>query len=96
MSGTYWSLVEEAAATHPDRVVLVDDFGRSLTNSQLRDAAERTAAGLHESGVGDSSVVSWQLPTTLETMVVMVALTRLGAVQNPDPADLARERSPIS
>ena len=28
-------------------------------------------------------VVSWQLPTTLETMVVMVALTRLGAVQNP-------------
>ena len=28
-------------------------------------------------------IVSWQLPTTLETMVVMVALARLGAVQNP-------------
>jgi acyl-coenzyme A synthetase/AMP-(fatty) acid ligase len=27
--------------------------------------------------------VSWQLPTTLETMVVMAALARLGAVQNP-------------
>jgi acyl-CoA synthetase (AMP-forming)/AMP-acid ligase II len=83
MSGTYWSLVEEAARVHPDRVVLVDDFGRNLTNSQLRDAAESTAAAFAERGVGDGSVVSWQLPTTLETMVVMVALTRLGAVQNP-------------
>lgn len=27
--------------------------------------------------------MSWQLPTALETMVVMAALTRLGAVQNP-------------
>ena len=27
--------------------------------------------------------MSWQLPTTLETVVVMAALTRLGAVQNP-------------
>ena len=27
--------------------------------------------------------MSWQLPTTLETVVVMAALARLGAVQNP-------------
>ena len=27
--------------------------------------------------------MSWQLPTTLETMVVMAALARLGAAQNP-------------
>jgi acyl-CoA synthetase (AMP-forming)/AMP-acid ligase II len=83
MSGTYWDLVEAAALSHPNRTVLVDDFGRSLTNSQLRDAAERTAAALVERGVGDGTTVSWQMPTTLETMVVMVALTRLGAVQNP-------------
>src|SRR6478735_5773011 len=83
MPDTYWNLVETAAAEHPDRVVLVDDFGRSLTSSQLRDAAESTAAALAERGVSDGTVVSWQLPTTLETMVVMAALTRLGAVQNP-------------
>src|SRR5262249_10518342 len=41
------------------------------------------AAALAESGVRDGTPVSWQLPTSLETMVVMVALTRLGAVQNP-------------
>src|SRR5689334_22139758 len=83
MAETYWHLVEAAARTHPERVVLTDDFGRSLTNSQLRDSASSTAAALYERGVRDGSVVSWQLPTTLETMVVMVALARLGAVQNP-------------
>lgn len=83
MAQTYWALVERAARAHPDRVVLVDDFGRNLTNAALRDAAESTAAALAEGGVGPDSVVSWQLPSTLETMVVMVALTRLGAVQNP-------------
>lgn len=83
MPQTYWDLVESAAEKNPDRVVLVDDYGRSLTNSQLRDSSERAAAALLERGVTDGSVVTWQLPTTLETMVVMVALTRLGAVQNP-------------
>ncbi len=82
-SGTYWALVEAAARTHPERVVLEDDFGRSLTTAALRDAASRTAAALAAEGVGPGTVVSWQLPTTLETMVVMVALTRLDAVQNP-------------
>jgi cyclohexanecarboxylate-CoA ligase len=33
--------------------------------------------------VTDGSIVSWQLPTTLEALVVMSALARLGAVQNP-------------
>ncbi|MBP1821658.1 acyl--CoA ligase [Mycobacterium sp. OAE908] len=83
MAETYWHLVEAAARTYPERVVLTDDFGRTLTNSQLRDCASSTAAALYERGVGDGSMVSWQLPTTLETMVVMVALARLGAVQNP-------------
>lgn len=82
-SETYWSLVDAAAEAHPDRVVLADDYGRSLTCAQLRDEALRTAAALSEHGLGSGTVVSWQLPTTLETMVVLVALTRLGVVQNP-------------
>ena len=83
MSRTYWDLVDAAASEHPDRVVLADDYGRSLTSAQLREAALTAAAGLAERGVAEGTVVSWQLPTTLETMVVMVALSRLGAVQNP-------------
>jgi acyl-CoA synthetase (AMP-forming)/AMP-acid ligase II len=82
-STTYWALIESAARSRPDRVVLSDDYGRSLTASGLRDSALRTAAALADAGVRGGTVVSWQLPTTLETMVVMAALARLGAVQNP-------------
>ncbi|ANR93084.1 class I adenylate-forming enzyme family protein [Mycobacterium avium] len=80
---TYWSLVETAARAHPDWVVLADDYGRSLSCAQLRDSALTCAAALAQRGIGAGTVVSWQLPTTLETMVVMTALARLGAVQNP-------------
>jgi acyl-CoA synthetase (AMP-forming)/AMP-acid ligase II len=80
---TYWSLVETAARAHPDWVVLADDYGRRLSCAQLRDSALTCAAALAQRGIGAGTVVSWQLPTTLEAMVVMTALTRLGAVQNP-------------
>lgn len=75
-----WRLVCDAAARVPDRVVLADDYGRTLTTAQLRDAAERVAAGLP---ARPGMVVSWQLPTTLEACVLMGALARVGAVQNP-------------
>jgi acyl-CoA synthetase (AMP-forming)/AMP-acid ligase II len=82
-STTYWALIESAARSRPDRVVLSDDYGRNLTASGLRKCALRMAAALAEAGVGEGTVVSWQLPTTLEAMVVVAALARLGAVQNP-------------
>ncbi|SPM36077.1 Acyl-CoA synthetase (AMP-forming)/AMP-acid ligase II [Mycobacterium rhizamassiliense] len=80
---TYWTLVAEAARRQPDRPLFSDDYGRSLSARQLHDAACATAAAFADRGVGAGTVVSWQLPTTLETVVVMAALTRLGAVQNP-------------
>jgi acyl-coenzyme A synthetase/AMP-(fatty) acid ligase len=83
LSPTYWDLVGAAAESHPDRVVLADDFGRSLTSAQLHDAASCTAAAFAQTGIRAGTVVSWQLPTTLEAIVVMVALARVGAVQNP-------------
>ena len=45
--------------------------------------AERTAAGFYELGVRESTAVTWQLPTRMETVVASMALSRLGAVQNP-------------
>ena len=78
-----WELVVWRAGRSPDSVLLVDDLGRSLTAAGLRDAAERTAAGLASLGVGEGTRVMWQLPTTLEAVVLSVALARLGAVQNP-------------
>lgn len=80
---TFWELVERRAALTPDTELLTDGLGRSLTAAGFKAAAERTAAALAGRGVGVGTVVSWQLPTTLESAVLMMALARLGAIQNP-------------
>jgi cyclohexanecarboxylate-CoA ligase len=57
---------------------------RVLSFRQVRDRAERVAAGLRSAyGVGEDSRVAWQLPTRVETVVLSLALSRLGAVQTP-------------
>ncbi|MFE1950761.1 class I adenylate-forming enzyme family protein [Streptomyces sp. NPDC059524] len=81
-SRTLWELVERRAALTPDRPVLLQG-DRTLTFGQLRDRAERVAAGLYERGVRPGSVVAWQLPTRIETALLSFALARLGAVQSP-------------
>ena len=80
---TFWTLIADAAQRDSNRPLLADEHGRSLTARQLHDAACATAAALADRGVRPGTVVSWQLPTTLETIVVMASLARLGAVQNP-------------
>ena len=78
-----WELVEARANDAPDAVIAIDEDGRTLTGREYRDAAERAAAGLHALGVGPDVNVSWMLPTWLESAVLVAALARLGAVQNP-------------
>ena len=80
---TFWELVDRAAKENPDAPVVSDDHGRSFSRIQLRDAAEAAAAALSGRGVTADTVVSWQLPTTIEAVVLLVALARIGAVQNP-------------
>ncbi len=81
-SGTIWELVERRARLTPHRPVLLQE-DRSLTFGELRERAERAAAGLYELGVRAGSVVVWQLPTRIETVLLSLALARLGAVQSP-------------
>jgi cyclohexanecarboxylate-CoA ligase len=80
---TLWELVERRAEATPDAVAAIDDQGRKMGFAEYRSAAERAAAGLRSSGVGPGDVVSWQLPTWLESLVLVAALSRLDAVQNP-------------
>src|SRR5688572_8268634 len=81
--GTLWELVEARAKATPDRDMAVDEDGRELTFGGYRAAAERAAAGLAQLGVGPGTNVSWELPTWLESLVLVAALARVGAVQNP-------------
>jgi cyclohexanecarboxylate-CoA ligase len=77
-----WELVERRAEATPDRVMLYDG-DRATTFAQYQASAERAAAGLMGLGVGAGVNVSWQLPTWTESAVLVAALCRLGAVQNP-------------
>ncbi|MGQ4330267.1 class I adenylate-forming enzyme family protein [Streptomyces hayashii] len=81
-SRTLWELLARRADLTPDRRVLLQEE-RALTFGELRERAERTAAGLYGMGVRPGTVVAWQLPTRPETAVLSFALARLGAVQSP-------------
>jgi acyl-CoA synthetase (AMP-forming)/AMP-acid ligase II len=78
-----WELVENRAAASPTALFAVDEADRTLSFAAYRDAALRCAAGLAARGVAEGTRVSWQLPTTLDALVLAAALARLSAVQNP-------------
>jgi acyl-CoA synthetase (AMP-forming)/AMP-acid ligase II len=80
---TLWELIEKRAEVTPDARMVVDERGESLTFGGFREQAERAAAGLLAMGVHEGTVVSWQLPSWNESIVLVAALSRLGAVQNP-------------
>src|SRR5262249_563456 len=77
-----WELVERRVAATPHRVMLYDG-DRVTTFAQYQDMSEGCAAGLTALGVSEGTNVSWQLPTWTESAVLVGALCRLGAVQNP-------------
>ncbi|ULR51403.1 class I adenylate-forming enzyme family protein [Streptomyces deccanensis] len=81
-SRTLWELLDRRAGLTPDRPVLLQD-DRTLSFGELRSRAERVAAGLYDRGVRPGTVVAWQLPTRIETVLLSFALARLGAVQSP-------------
>lgn len=80
---TMWELVERRAAATPGAPMLLDDADRRVTFGGFRDWAERVAAGFAGLGVREGTPVTWQMPSRIETVVVSMALARLGAVQNP-------------
>ena len=80
---TLWSLIDARADATPHAIVTVDESGRTMTFGELRTRAERVAAGLTGLGVVPESRVSWQLPTWIESFVLVGALARIGALQNP-------------
>jgi cyclohexanecarboxylate-CoA ligase len=81
--GSLWNLVVARATESPNALLAVDERDRSMTFLEFRGAAEAAAAGLLDSGVGPGSRVAWQLPTWIESMVLVAALARLGATQIP-------------
>jgi len=80
---TLWELMEKRVDATPDALMAVDEDMRTLSFAEFWTESERAAAGLADSGVKAGDVVSWQLPTWMESLVLVAALSRLGAIQNP-------------
>ncbi len=81
---TLWGLVEARAEATPDALMAVDEIGREMTFADYRQRVLVAAAGLAtDYDIGPGDVITWQLPTWLESMVLVGAIARLGATQNP-------------
>ena len=80
-SETCYSVLAARAASHPDRVAIVDR-GRRITYGELKTRVDRVAAGFKALGIGSGDVVTIQLPNWVEFAYVFFALERLGAVAN--------------
>jgi acyl-coenzyme A synthetase/AMP-(fatty) acid ligase len=79
---TFHDLLVQRVENNPDKVFATDGT-RSLTFRQLFDGAQRLAVGLHRQGwrAGDTAAV--QLPSWVEFVQVLAALSRLGVIAVP-------------
>ncbi|MBY0399051.1 AMP-binding protein, partial [Myxococcota bacterium] len=80
---TLWRLIEARAEATPRAPMAVDERGRGLDFATYHGACLAVASALAGRGIGPGHLVSWMLPTRLEALVLVGALARLGAVQNP-------------
>jgi cyclohexanecarboxylate-CoA ligase len=87
---TVWHAFAATAARHATRTALVDGAER-ITFADLARRAERAAGALATVGIGAGDAVAVHLPNWWETVVVLLALARVGAVAVPIPM-IARER----
>ncbi|WP_055407077.1 class I adenylate-forming enzyme family protein [Frankia sp. ACN1ag] len=76
-------LVARRAQATPDAPMLIDEHDARLTFAEFDAKVDRVAAALAGEGVTAGTRVAWQLPTRISTLLVMIALRRLGAVQAP-------------
>lgn len=63
--------------------MLIAEDGSTLSFKEFRDRSERVAAGLAARGIGSETRVTWQLPTSMDSVVASAALARLDTVQSP-------------
>jgi cyclohexanecarboxylate-CoA ligase len=80
---TLWDLAVWRASKTPDLDMFLDDRTGNVTFEEFVNRCERVAAGFYQLGITADTPVTWQLPTRVDSAVVMLALARLGARQNP-------------
>ncbi len=88
---TFFEIIEERAAAHPQREVFAD-AQRRIGYGALRDEILRCAEFYRRVGIGRGDVVTVQLPNRIEFAVAFFALELIGAIANKvNPDFRARE-----
>ncbi|MED5803094.1 amino acid adenylation domain-containing protein [Gordonia sp. Z-3] len=75
-------LLTRAAARYPDNIA-VDDGRRRLTYREFDDWVSVTARALRERGLGRGDVIAVEIPRSIESVVALWAVTRIGATSVP-------------
>lgn len=78
---TFYDLLCERVARHPDREAVVDAHTR-ITYGELKHKVDSTAAFLRAQGIEAGDVVTIQLPNWVEFLYVFFSLELIGAVAN--------------
>ena len=83
MRGTIAGLLDECAVSRPDRPLLRDVAGVTLTVAEVASLSSKAVDWLREAGVQPGMTVAWQLPSHVNAAVIMLALSRMPVVQAP-------------
>lgn len=85
----YWSdrtlndVWNDQVAAYAEREYISDNLGVRYTYGEIDDKASRLASWLHEQGVQNGDVVTFQMPPWSEFSILYVACLKVGAVCHP-------------
>jgi non-ribosomal peptide synthetase component E (peptide arylation enzyme) len=79
VDATVGQVLRETAARHPDRIAFICDDA-SLTFAELDEHSERLGAALLEMGLNTGDRAIFQLGTSLQTVIVLMACFKAGIV----------------
>lgn len=80
---TIAGLLDECAASRPTRPLLRDVTGATLTVSDVAELSSAATRWVADAGVRPGMTVAWQLPSTVNAALVMLALARMPVIQSP-------------
>lgn len=72
--------VREQARINPDKVALIDSFGKKLTYAELNQTADRVASALHKWGLRRGDRFILQLPNVIELVTLLLGSIRAGVI----------------
>jgi acyl-CoA synthetase (AMP-forming)/AMP-acid ligase II len=80
---TVAGLLDESAASRPDRPLLRDCAGATLTVADIAALSSAGTRWLWEAGIRPGMTVAWQLPSHCSAAVLMLTLARSAVTQAP-------------